>query len=43
MKNDPAYLHYKISYLSSECGFSSHSKFAAIFKKRDWLYPIIFY
>lgn len=42
MKNDPAYLHYKISYLSSECGFSSHSKFAAIFKKETGFTPSSF-
>lgn len=32
MENNPAYLNYKISYLADECGFSSHSKFTAVFK-----------
>lgn len=31
MESNPAYLHYKISYLADECGFSSHSKFTAVF------------
>ncbi len=30
--NDEKYRHYKISILADECGFSSHSKFAAVFK-----------
>lgn len=30
--NDEKYRQYKISILADECGFSSHSKFAAIFK-----------
>lgn len=29
----PEYLTYKISYLADECGFSSHSKFSANFKR----------
>lgn len=32
MQSNPAYLNYKISYLAEECGFSSHSKFTAVFK-----------
>lgn len=32
MESNPAYLNYKISYLAEECGFSSHSKFTAVFK-----------
>lgn len=32
MQTNPAYLNYKISYLADECGFSSHSKFTAVFK-----------
>lgn len=30
--NDDKYRQYKISILAEECGFSSHSKFASIFK-----------
>lgn len=33
LKTDPEYLSYKISYLAEECGFSSHSKFSADFKR----------
>lgn len=29
---DKEYKRYKISYLAEECGFSSHSKFTAVFK-----------
>lgn len=32
MRTDPNYLNYKLSYLAEECGFSSHSKFSAVFK-----------
>ncbi|MEZ4855693.1 MAG: helix-turn-helix domain-containing protein [Gelidibacter sp.] len=32
LKNDPNYMHYKISFLAEESGFSSHSSFATIFK-----------
>ncbi|WP_165835259.1 AraC family transcriptional regulator [Chryseobacterium viscerum] len=32
MINDEKYRQYKISILADECGFSSHSKFAAVFK-----------
>jgi len=42
IKDNPVYLNYKISYLSSECGFSSHSRFSAIFKKEIGLTPSIF-
>ncbi|WP_344832059.1 AraC family transcriptional regulator [Chryseobacterium ginsenosidimutans] len=30
--NDDKYRQYKISILADECGFSSHSKFASVFK-----------
>jgi AraC-like DNA-binding protein len=30
--NDDKYRQYKISILAEECGFSSHSKFASVFK-----------
>lgn len=33
LKNNPEYRQYKISYLAAITGFSSHSKFASIFKK----------
>lgn len=33
LKTNPDYLNYKISYLAKECGFSSHSKFSADFKR----------
>ena len=32
IEKDPKYLNFKIGYLASECGFSSHSKFATVFK-----------
>lgn len=31
--NDEKYRQYKISILAEECGFSSHSKFASVFKQ----------
>lgn len=33
LQEDPAYLGYKISYLASKCGFTSHSGFTISFKK----------
>lgn len=32
LNNDEKYRQYKISTLADECGFSSHSKFASVFK-----------
>lgn len=32
INNDEKYRQYKISILADECGFSSHSKFASVFK-----------
>lgn len=32
LKDDPNYINYKISVLADECGFSSHSSFATVFK-----------
>ncbi|WP_053976619.1 helix-turn-helix domain-containing protein [Mangrovimonas xylaniphaga] len=32
LKADPNYINYKISVLADECGFSSHSSFATVFK-----------
>ncbi len=42
VQENPNYLNYKISYLSKECGFSSHSKFATIFKSTTGLTPSAF-
>ncbi len=39
LQTDPDYLHYKISYLADESGFSSHSKFSAEFRKVTQLSP----
>lgn len=33
LENEPKYRQYKISYLAELVGYSSHSKFAAVFKK----------
>lgn len=33
LKSDPTYLEYKISYLASEAGFSTHSTFSSNFKR----------
>src|SRR5690606_20710115 len=42
MKEDSRYLDYKLSYLASETGFSSHSQFATIFKNVTGLPPSTF-
>lgn len=42
IQEDPKYLNYKISYLSEESGFSSHSKFTTIFKNTTGLTPSAF-
>ncbi|MHA3787013.1 helix-turn-helix domain-containing protein [Flavobacterium hauense] len=42
LKNEPEYLNYKISYLAEECGFSSHSSFATVFKSITGIAPTIF-
>lgn len=39
LKKEPAYWEYKISYLADECGFSSHSKFATVFKQTVGVSP----
>lgn len=38
----PEYLNYKLAYIAEECGFSSHSKFAAVFKNTTELSPSAF-
>lgn len=40
LKNDPNYINYKISYLAEECGFSSHSSFATVFKTIVGMSPV---
>lgn len=42
LKNNPEYLHYKISYLAEESGFSSHSSFATVFKSITGIAPTTF-
>lgn len=42
MKSDASYLNYKISYLATESGFSSHSSFATIFKSITGIAPTTF-
>lgn len=33
LKNNPEYLEYKIAYLAKESGFTTHSRFSAVFKE----------
>lgn len=42
IKNEPAYLNYKVSYLAEECGFASHSTFTTVFKSVVGVSPITF-
>lgn len=42
LREEPQYLKYKISYIADIAGFSSHSKFASIFKKVTNLTPSSF-
>lgn len=42
LKNDPVWRKYKISTLADEGGFSSHSKFAAVFKSVTGIAPSLF-
>ena len=42
LKNDPNYMHYKISYLAENSGFSTHSSFATIFKSITGIAPMTF-
>lgn len=39
LKDDPNYMHYKISYLAEKSGFSSHSSFATVFKSITGIAP----
>ena len=42
IEETPINLNYKISYLSKECGFSSHSRFATVFKNTIGVTPSVF-
>lgn len=42
IKNNPVYFNYKVSYLASECGFSSHSSFTTVFKSVTGISPTAF-
>ncbi|MCY0971115.1 AraC family transcriptional regulator [Chryseobacterium wangxinyae] len=42
LTSEEKYRNYKISALADECGFSSHSKFAAVFKSFTDLTPSVF-
>ena len=42
LKNDPNFINYKISYLAENCGFSSHSSFATVFKSITGISPVKF-
>ena len=42
LKNEPKYINTKISYLASDCGFTSHSTFTTIFTQITNESPSIF-
>ena len=42
LRTEKIYSQYKISYLAEECGFSSHSSFATVFKSITGLSPTAF-
>jgi AraC-like DNA-binding protein len=42
LASDEKYRQYKISILAEECGFSSHSKFAAVFKSVTEMSPSVY-
>lgn len=42
LRTNPTLLNYKLAYISGLAGFSSHSKFAAIFKHHAGLSPSVF-
>lgn len=41
-QNDPEFLKYKLAFIANLCGFSSHSKFTAVFKNVTGLSPSAF-
>lgn len=42
LRSNPEYLNYKLAYIADEAGFSSHSKFTAVFKSVTDLSPSAF-
>lgn len=42
LKSDPNFIKYRISYLAENCGFTSHSSFATVFKSVTGISPIKF-
>lgn len=42
LKKEPNFINYKISYLAENCGFSSHSSFATVFKSITEISPVTF-
>jgi len=42
LKTEPNFINYKISYLAENCGFSSHSSFATVFKSITEISPVTF-
>lgn len=42
LKKDNNYINYKISFLAEECGYSSHSSFATVFKSIIGMSPATF-
>lgn len=42
LKTDSNFINYKISYLAENCGFSSHSSFATVFKSITGISPVTF-
>ena len=42
LKKDSNFMNYKISYLAENCGFSSHSSFATVFKSITEISPVTF-
>lgn len=40
--NHKEYQNYKISYLAEECGFTSHSSFATVFRNITGISPSVF-
>lgn len=42
LRTESVYFNYKISYLAQECGFSSHSSFATVFKAVTGVSPTKF-